>query len=175
MIFRMLVKNYPLSGQNVKLCRFCVSGWMLVLVGGLILLFNTTLTFCPHLSASSPNLCFCHLSGCGLSSQTGITCVRCQVHLCIQVWRASINPCLKCHWPSLVSCGQRAPGADLCLMHSLLRPCNSISWFHVPGGQNAKQKDFPLAGNVLQEVILNWIEKLLVEQWTRKYLTSSVH
>ncbi len=108
--------------RNVKLCPFCVSGWMWVLVGVLILLFHTTLTFCPHLSASSPNLCYRHLSGCGLSSQTGITCVRCQVHLCIQVWRASINPCLKCHWPCLVSCGRWAPSVDSYLMHSLLRP-----------------------------------------------------
>lgn len=156
MNFRMLVLNDPLSGRNVKLCPFCVSGWMLVLMGDLILLFSTTLTFCPQLSASSPNLCYCHLSGCSLSSQTGITCVRCQVHLCIQVWRASINPCLKCHWPSLVSCGRWAPGADSRLMHSLLTPCNSISGFYAQGGQNIKGKGCSfLAGSVLQEVILN--------------------
>lgn len=53
--------------------------------------------------------------------------------------------------------------------------CNSISWFHVQGGQNAKPfikgKGLSLAGNVLQEVILSWIVEILVEQWTRKYLT----
>lgn len=154
--------------RNVKLCPFCVSGWMLVLVGVLILLFNTTLTCLLPLQTFviiTWVAAVCLLRQVLPVSGVRFTCVfKCGGLPLTHAWNVT-DPFL---WPLGSQCG-------LVSNAFTFEACNSISWFHVQGGQNAKPfikgKGLSLAGYVLREVILNWIVEILVEQWTRKYLT----
>ncbi len=81
--------------------------------------FHTTLTFCPHLSASLQTLCYRHLSGCGMSLRQYYLCQVSGSPVYSSVEGFPLTHAWNVTDPVLCPV---APSVHSYLMHSLLRP-----------------------------------------------------